>query len=63
MEEVYPYHGHRAERTIVFGTRIMAQLIMHGDTLEFRAFFDPKLSRADLEIVLRNYLDELLKGQ
>jgi hypothetical protein len=52
-------------RTIVMGQRIIAQLVFHTDrshdVIEFHAFFDENLSIKEREIVLRNYLNELMK--
>jgi hypothetical protein len=50
---------------IAVGARILATLTHHDgtDTIEFHAFIDANLSDEEREIVLRNYLNELLKGQ
>ncbi len=68
LNSVYGKESHMPNHLqITLGTRIVAELRYHNDrdahTIEFHAWFDGNLTPSEREIVLRNYLNELFKGQ
>ena len=62
------------QERIMAGNRILATLTRHAQTpetrgpndpsymLEFSVYFDPRLEPPERDIIIRNYLEELLRG-